>query len=130
MWPMAWGVALGSAFLSVSRGRGASRQSSWVACWPGARGWHAPPGRRSGQDPGLVLDGEAHREESAQVEAGDSVVETVVVLLDASVRHPSGTTGEPGNRAFDHRQVLGVTGLNAVFARWFAVLAVGLVFIN
>src|SRR4051794_17906692 len=70
------------------------------------QGGAAARAARSGQGPGSVLDGEAHGEESAQVEGGDAVVEPVVVLLDPSVGDPTSAAGEPGDRAFDHRAVL------------------------
>src|SRR5687768_17270906 len=68
----------------------------------------------SGQYPGSVLDGEAHGQESAQVEGGDAVVEPVVVLLDPAVGHPPSSSSEPGDGAFDHGPVLAVGGLEAL----------------
>src|SRR5688572_845733 len=87
----------------------------------GAAGWV------SAQRPASVLNGEAHGEESAQVEGGDAVVEPVVVLLDPAVGHSPVASGEPGDRSFDHRSVLAVGGLEAFVGGSLAVLALKLV---
>lgn len=58
--------------------------------------------------------GEAEGDESAQVEAGDGVVEPVVVLGDAAVAEFACAAGEPGDDAFDHGPVLAVFGFARV----------------
>lgn len=77
----------------------------------------------SGQGPGSVLVGQAHREQSAQVQGGNAVVEPVVVLVDPAVRHAASASGQPGDRAFHHRSVLAVDGLEVLAAGALAVLA-------
>ena len=54
---------------------------------------------------------QAHRDESAQVQGGDSVVQPVIVFGHSAVADFAVVAREPGDGAFDHGAVLAVFGL-------------------
>ena len=90
----------------------------WASWWCGGRGRSVRPGERevadggctaglsgaavSGQDPGSVLVGQAQGDQSSHVECRGTVVQPLVVLLDASVGDAAAAADQPGDRSFDH----------------------------
>lgn len=67
--------------------------------------------------------GEAEGEESAQVDRRGPVVEPVVVPGHAPVGYFPVPLGQPSDRAFDHRPVLSVGGLETIVEGSLTVLA-------
>jgi len=74
------------------------------------------------EGPGRAVVLEAEGDESAQVECGGAVMQPVVVFGHAPVAEFAVASGEPGDRAFDHRPALAVIGLPLLVFRALAML--------
>ena len=64
-----------------------------------------------GDGPCGAAVGQAHGDESAQVQGGDSVVQPVIVFGHSAVADFAVVAREPGDGAFDHGAMLAVFGL-------------------